>query len=226
MDNKQIIIHGETFITSDEFYHHGIKGQKWGVRRYQKPDGSLTEKGKKRYTNPDGTLNEKGKKKFGNSVTDVMRKKTAKDMTDEELDKALVRARKEAEYERLRPESVKEKKKSVLVNEIIKPAAINAGKNLASKLMGMAVDKLTGGKVDPDSYEYLKKEYDKLKVKKDIDDIRNSKNKPLSWEDKTKKYNLKKAMEEDAMKKYDKLPEENRPDWEDYYREYVNRYED
>lgn len=27
--------------------HHGIKGQKWGVRRYQNPDGSLTEEGKK-----------------------------------------------------------------------------------------------------------------------------------------------------------------------------------
>lgn len=29
--------------------HHGIKGQKWGVRRYQNEDGSLTEEGKKRY---------------------------------------------------------------------------------------------------------------------------------------------------------------------------------
>lgn len=29
--------------------HHGIKGQKWGVRRYQNPDGSLTDAGKKRY---------------------------------------------------------------------------------------------------------------------------------------------------------------------------------
>lgn len=29
--------------------HHGIKGQKWGVRRYQNPDGSLTAAGKKRY---------------------------------------------------------------------------------------------------------------------------------------------------------------------------------
>lgn len=31
--------------------HHGIKGQKWGVRRYQNPDGSLTAEGKKRYNN-------------------------------------------------------------------------------------------------------------------------------------------------------------------------------
>lgn len=31
------------------FYHHGIKGQKWGIRRFQNKDGSLTAAGKKRY---------------------------------------------------------------------------------------------------------------------------------------------------------------------------------
>ena len=30
-----------------ELIHHGVKGMKWGVRRYQNPDGSLTAKGKK-----------------------------------------------------------------------------------------------------------------------------------------------------------------------------------
>lgn len=33
----------------NELYHHGIKGQKWGIRRYQNEDGSLTPEGRKRY---------------------------------------------------------------------------------------------------------------------------------------------------------------------------------
>lgn len=40
----------------NELYHHGIKGQKWGIRRYQNPDGSLTEAGRKRYYRSDGSL--------------------------------------------------------------------------------------------------------------------------------------------------------------------------
>lgn len=33
-----------------ELYHHGIKGQKWGIRRFQNPDGTLTKDGKQRYS--------------------------------------------------------------------------------------------------------------------------------------------------------------------------------
>lgn len=37
-------------IQNGELYHHGIKGMKWGVRRFQNKDGSLTPAGKKRYS--------------------------------------------------------------------------------------------------------------------------------------------------------------------------------
>ena len=40
-------------IKNNVLEHSGIKGQKWGIRRYQNEDGSLTEEGKKRYGNPE-----------------------------------------------------------------------------------------------------------------------------------------------------------------------------
>lgn len=37
------------YCYSDELYHHGVKGQKWGERNYQYEDGSLTPAGRDRY---------------------------------------------------------------------------------------------------------------------------------------------------------------------------------
>ena len=47
------------YLKTKELYHHGIKGQKWGIRRYQNEDGTLTEAGKKKY----GKIEDKIKKK-------------------------------------------------------------------------------------------------------------------------------------------------------------------
>lgn len=51
--------------------HYGIKGQKWGVRRYQNADGSLTSDGKKRYGGGDGSSSK-------TSEADAQKKERAK----------------------------------------------------------------------------------------------------------------------------------------------------
>lgn len=42
------------YLKTKELYHYGTKGQKWGIRRYQNLDGSLTEEGRKRYGSVEG----------------------------------------------------------------------------------------------------------------------------------------------------------------------------
>ena len=63
--------------TNNALAHHGILGQKWGIRRYQNPDGTLTEAGKKRY-NRSYSKSDKvfvsGKVKFDEPIPDSVKK--------------------------------------------------------------------------------------------------------------------------------------------------------
>ena len=80
-------------VRSEELYHWGIKGQKWGVRRYQNPDGTLTAAGKKRYGDGEGT--------DGSDRPDYAPKapkKSAGDYTDEELRAQINRMQMEKQY--------------------------------------------------------------------------------------------------------------------------------
>lgn len=99
-------------LTSDgELYHYGIKGQKWGVRRYQNADGSLTPKGKKRLAKNEALRNKlvnKADKRIKNhtdkakeakaNIRDL--KKHGKNSETYKRWKESEDAKREAEYER------------------------------------------------------------------------------------------------------------------------------
>lgn len=54
-------------MTNYVLYHHGIKGQKWGVRRYQNEDGTLTDAGKRRQASEELAAARKKAKEKGNN---------------------------------------------------------------------------------------------------------------------------------------------------------------
>lgn len=63
-------------ISNGELYHWGIKGMKWGVRRYQNSDGSLTPAGRKRLEKAD----QKWAKKKSDKITAKAQKATSKEL--------------------------------------------------------------------------------------------------------------------------------------------------
>ena len=147
--------------------HHGIKGQKWGVRRFQNSDDSLTAAGRKRYGDGKGSSVEdyqnaiKKTKAAGESVENIRKfnndikrikdpamekriRKSTETMTDKELQQRVNRLNMEDNYTRMMMNREQLKQGEDYVNRVLDVSAVALRGATTALTIALLVKQLKG----------------------------------------------------------------------------------
>lgn len=147
-------------LRPDELMHFGIKGMKWGIRRFQNPDGTLTDLGKRRVAQGKGKIDKKTgiylkvsrkerkraerikQQRIDNLAKAREKEKLAKNdklkpsqMTDKQLDDRIARLKKEKDYQDLLNDTRGAAKGKTIVKKLLSEAGQDAGKKILSAAM-------------------------------------------------------------------------------------------
>ena len=126
-------------MSSNELTHHGIKGMRWGVRRYQNKDGSLTKAGRKKMAKLDKEysklIGQKRTTENSSNSSLPIKKKKLSDMTDDEIRSRINRINLERDYLDLinNQDSINKQSEGkgfikTVRSDVLKPVAIDLGR--------------------------------------------------------------------------------------------------
>ena len=163
-------------IAEGELIHWGIKGMKWGIRRYQNEDGSLTPAGKKRYAKLEAEIEKLGgksaEKKLSEMTDEEVAAKTNRMRLENNLKEEMRKSAEQEQRQRKLQESLDETSTEELRNKIARLQLEEQYKNLKNPKKPER---------DP-QMEKLQKEVDRLALEKRYRDLQKELNPPKKKE--------------------------------------------